>query len=110
MKTFLRKTGDFLAAQSWPGRDTILARLEAADSIRHNLLKELKPGGHLIIDTFAPEAPAKCNGLPVQRYNPEQLEITPDEEFELVRHHNELHITPGGVEQTYCYCQFHKTV
>lgn len=75
---------------------------------RHNLLKALKPGGHLIIGTFAPEAPAQCSGLPVQRYNPEQLEKTLGEGLELVRHHKELHITPGGVEQMYFYCQFRK--
>jgi ubiquinone/menaquinone biosynthesis C-methylase UbiE len=43
---------------------------------RANLLKALKPGGHLIIATFAPEAPPKCSGLPVQRYSAEQLKNT----------------------------------
>jgi 2-polyprenyl-3-methyl-5-hydroxy-6-metoxy-1,4-benzoquinol methylase len=75
---------------------------------RDNLLKALKPDGHLIIGTFAPEAPAMCSGLPVQRYSAEQLENTLGEEFELVRQHNELHVTPGGVEQMYLYCQFRK--
>ena len=76
---------------------------------RQNLLKALRPGGHLIIGTFAPEAPAMCSGLPVQRYSPEQLENTLGEEFQLVRQHNELHITPGGVEQMYLYCHFSKS-
>ena len=76
---------------------------------RDNLLKALKPGGHLIIGTFAPEAPPKCSGLPVQRYNPEQLENTLGGEFEIKRHHKELHITPGGVEQMYLYCHFRRT-
>ena len=76
---------------------------------RENLKKALKPGGHLIVGTFAPEAPAKCSGLPVQRYSPEQLEDTLGGEFELKRHHKELHITPGGVEQMFLYCQFRRT-
>ena len=75
---------------------------------RDNLLKALKPGGHLIIGTFAPEAPAMCSGLPVQRYSAEQLENMLGEEFELVHQHNELHVTPGSVEQMYLYCQFRK--
>jgi SAM-dependent methyltransferase len=75
---------------------------------RDQLLKALKPGGHLIIGTFAPEAPPRCSGLPVQRYSPEQLERTLGREFELTREHNELHITPGGVEQMYLYCQFRR--
>jgi SAM-dependent methyltransferase len=76
---------------------------------RETLKKALKPGGHLIVGTFAPEAPAKCSGLPVQRYSPEQLENTLGGEFELKRHHKELHITPGGVEQMFLYCQFRRT-
>jgi SAM-dependent methyltransferase len=75
---------------------------------RDQLLKALKPGGHLIIGTFAPEAPPRCSGLPVQRYSPEQLERTLGREFELTREHNELHITPGGVEQMYLYCEFRR--
>ncbi|MDH3316835.1 MAG: hypothetical protein OER43_13860, partial [Gammaproteobacteria bacterium] len=74
-----------------------LTVLEQQRKYRDNLLKALKPGGHLIIGTFAPEAPPKCSGLPVERYDPEQLKNTLGGEFELKRHHKELHITPGGV-------------
>ena len=77
---------------------------------RENLLKALKPCGHLIIGTFASEAPPKCSGLPVQRYNLKQLTDTLGAEFELVRHHKEKHLTPGGVVQMYLYCHFQRTV
>jgi SAM-dependent methyltransferase len=86
-----------------------LTEQEQQQKYRHNLLKSLKPGGYLVIGTFAPEAPAICSGLPVQRYSPEQLVKALGEELELMRHHKELHITPGGVEQMYLYCQFRKT-
>jgi len=76
---------------------------------RNNLIEALKPGGHLIIGTFAPEAPSMCSGLPVQRYSPEQLENMLGGDFKLMRHHKELHITPGGVEQMYLYCHFQRT-
>jgi SAM-dependent methyltransferase len=85
-----------------------LTQPEQQRTYRNNLLKALKPGGHLIIGTFAPEAPPKCSGLPVQRYSVEQLANTLGEEFHLTRHHKELHITPGGVEQMYLYCHFHR--
>jgi ubiquinone/menaquinone biosynthesis C-methylase UbiE len=75
---------------------------------RDNLLRALKPDGHVIIGTFAPEAPPKCSGLPVQRYDHEKLEETLGEEFKLQRHHKELHVTPGGVEQMYLYCHFRR--
>ena len=82
---------------------------EQQRAYRNNLLKALKPGGHVIIGTFAPEAPPTCSGLPIQRYSPEQLEKTLGEEFDLERHHKELHITPGGVEQTYLYGLFRRS-
>ncbi len=73
---------------------------------RDNLLKALRPSGHLIIGTFAPEAPPRCSGLPVQRYSPKQIESALCSEFELKRDHKELHVTPGGIEQMYLYCHF----
>ena len=80
------------------------------EQYRKNLLKALKPGGYLIIGTFAPEAPPKCSGLPVQRYSVEQLQNTLGGEFELQQHLKELHVTPGGVEQMYLYCQFRRKI
>ena len=67
------------------------------------------PGGDLILGTFAPEAPPKCSGLPVQRYTPEELANTLGGHFELKRHHKEPHMTPGGLEQMYLYCHFGRT-
>jgi SAM-dependent methyltransferase len=75
---------------------------------RDNLLNELKPGGHLILGTFAPEAPPMCSGLPVQHYSPEQLQNTLGPMFELQRNEKELHVTPGGVQQMYLYCLFRR--
>lgn len=72
------------------------------------LLRALRPGGHLVIGTFAPEAPPKCSGLPVQRYSRKQLHATLGEQFELREHRKEMHITPGGVEQMYLYCHFQR--
>ncbi len=77
---------------------------------RDRLMRVLKPGGHLIIGTFAPEAPPTCSGLPVQRYSPQQLVATLGRAFELQRQHKELHTTPGGVEQMYVYCLFRKKI
>jgi 2-polyprenyl-3-methyl-5-hydroxy-6-metoxy-1,4-benzoquinol methylase len=75
---------------------------------RNRLLQALKPDGHLIIGTFALEAPPTCSGLPVQRYNPGQLSDAIGEAFELVRHQKEQHFTPRGIKQTYLYCHFHR--
>ena len=34
--------------------------------------------------------------------------ITFGGEFELLHHRNEMHVTPGGVEQMYLYCHFQR--
>ena len=81
---------------------------EQQQQYRGNLLRALRPGGHLIIGTFAPEAPPKCSGLPVEQYSADKLERTLGAQFELKRRDKELHITPGGVEQMYLYCHFRK--
>jgi SAM-dependent methyltransferase len=75
---------------------------------RNNLLQSLRPGGHLIIATFAPEAPPKCSGLLVERYSAAELESALGSEFRLRRHQEVLHITPGGVDQMYLYCHFQR--
>ena len=73
-----------------------------------NTVKEaVKPGGHVIVATFASDGPERCSGLPVMRYEPESLHNEFGESFELISSANELHHTPFGTEQKfiYCYCR-----
>ncbi|MDH3440287.1 MAG: SAM-dependent methyltransferase, partial [Gammaproteobacteria bacterium] len=58
---------------------------------------------------FAPEAPEKCSGLPVRRYDADSLARFLGDAFELLRQHKEMHVTPGGVEQMYVYCLFRRS-
>ena len=83
-----------------------LTEPELQRQYRKQLIKALQPQGHLIIGTFALEAPPTCSGLPVQRYSADTLNRTLGVEFELIREHKEQHVTPGGVEQMYLYCHF----
>jgi SAM-dependent methyltransferase len=85
-----------------------LTGLEQRTKYRNTLVSALRPGGHLIIGVFAPEAPPTCSGLPVQRYSKEQLSDALGVKFKLIKHQKELHITPGGVEQVYLFCHFIK--
>jgi SAM-dependent methyltransferase len=85
-----------------------LTRAEQRASYARQLHKALKVGGQIIIGTFSTEAPPKCSGLPVQRYTSEQLHRELGEALILLEHQTELHITPGGVEQSYIYCRFEK--
>ena len=96
------------AFELWHDRAVFHFLTDAGDRERYraNLCKALRPGGHVIIGTFAPEAPPRCSGLPVQRYDLDLLRETLGGEFELRRHQEEMHVTPGGVEQMYLYCEF----
>jgi SAM-dependent methyltransferase len=71
------------------------------------VLHALKPGGHIIVATFAEDGPEKCSGLPVVRYSPDQLHAEFGEPFTLLEHEKEAHETPFGTVQqfTWCYCR-----
>lgn len=67
----------------------------------------VKPGGHVIVATFAEDGPLQCSGLPVRRYRAEELHGEFGAGFTLVAHEKEAHKTPGGQVQqfVYCYCR-----
>ncbi len=68
------------------------------------VLRAVKPGGLVIIATFAEDGPAKCSGLPVMRYNANELHAEFGEAFVLLGHEKESHHTPSGNEQKFVYC------
>lgn len=70
--------------------------------------RALKPGGHIIVATFAKSGPEQCSGLDVVRYDPDGLHAEFGGTFQKVRSVGESHQTPWGTEQEflYCYCRF----
>jgi len=68
------------------------------------VLRAVKPGGLVIVASFAEDGPSQCSGLPVVRYAPEQLHANFGAPFELLGHERETHHTPGGQEQAFVYC------
>jgi SAM-dependent methyltransferase len=66
--------------------------------------RAVRPGGHVIVATFAEDGPQTCSGLSVDRYSPETLHAEFDDGFELVDAVREQHITPAGVTQSFVYC------
>ena len=68
------------------------------------VLHAVKPGGLVIVATFAEDGPAECSGLPVMRYSADQLHAEFGEPFILLGHEEELHRTPSGKEQKFVYC------
>ena len=74
------------------------------------VLKAVKPGGLVIVATFAEDGPTKCSGLPVMRYSADQLHSEFGEPFQLLGHEKESHHTPGGNEQKFLYCFCKKVI
>lgn len=68
------------------------------------LTRALKPGGHVVIATFAPDGPEKCSGLAVQHLSPEGIHAELGAAFELLAGTSEVHETPWGSEQSFSYC------
>jgi 2-polyprenyl-3-methyl-5-hydroxy-6-metoxy-1,4-benzoquinol methylase len=67
----------------------------------------VKPGGHVIVATFASDGPDHCSGLEVARYEPEGLHDEFGVDFVLLDSTHEEHNTPFGTTQKfiYCYCR-----
>jgi Methyltransferase domain len=66
----------------------------------------LKPGGSVVLATFALDGPARCSGLPVTRYSSETLQAELGAEFELATSTHEEHLTPSGAIQPFTYSLF----
>lgn len=76
------------------------------DAYVNRLRRALRPGGHVIIATFAPDGPEKCSGLPIVRYDPESLGSALGKGFSLVTHRSDIHHTPWGSPQSFQYSLF----
>ncbi len=79
------------------------------DRYRARLNEALRPGGSLIIATFALEGPPVCSDLPVARYSPETLARELGPRFHLDEATPEPHVTPAGKTQEFWYTRFTRT-
>jgi SAM-dependent methyltransferase len=95
----------------WHDRAVFHFLMDPADRAAYvrQVARAVRPGGHVIVATFAPDGPDKCSGLPVRRYAPGELHREFGASFELVEHLDENHRTPWGAVQhfVYCHCILH---
>jgi ubiquinone/menaquinone biosynthesis C-methylase UbiE len=93
----------------WHDRAVFHFLTDAADraSYLRAVVHAVKPGGFVIVGTFAEDGPEKCSGLPVMRYSADSLHDEFGAEFELLGQTKEDHHTPFGTVQKflYCYCR-----
>jgi hypothetical protein len=92
--------------RSTPRRIPLLTTQKQRDAYLRSVFNSFKPGGHVIIATFAEDGPEQCCGLPVMRYRADDLHDEFGDAFTLLSHQKETHQTPFGTVQqfTYCYC------
>jgi SAM-dependent methyltransferase len=69
----------------------------------------VKPGGHVVIGTFAIDGPEKCSGLPVNRYNAAGLAAELGDGLELIESRRYDHSTPWNSVQRFQFCIFRRT-
>jgi len=81
-----------------------LTRAEDRAAYVRQLVRAVKPGGHVIVATFGPEGPTRCSGLDIVRYDAQTLHHEFGERFQWVRHVAEWHRTPAGTDQQFVYC------
>jgi ubiquinone/menaquinone biosynthesis C-methylase UbiE len=93
----------------WHDRAVFHFLTEEADRRAYvaQVLRSVKPQGHVIVATFAEDGPTQCSGLPVMRYSPTQLHGQFGPSFSLLKQEREEHHTPFGTTQkfVYCYCR-----
>ncbi|MEX0752580.1 MAG: class I SAM-dependent methyltransferase [Xanthobacteraceae bacterium] len=72
------------------------------------IFRAVRPGGHVIIGTFALDGPERCSGLPVLRYDAASLARLLGGSFELVETRAHNHQTPSGSVQQFQFSRFRR--
>jgi 2-polyprenyl-3-methyl-5-hydroxy-6-metoxy-1,4-benzoquinol methylase len=72
------------------------------------LRRAVRPGGHVIIGTFAPDGPERCSGLPVMRHDADTLAAMLGPAFTLVESRRHEHRTPTGAIQRFQFSRFER--
>jgi SAM-dependent methyltransferase len=70
--------------------------------------RAVRPGGHVIIGTFAPDGPEHCSGLPIVRHDAASLGEMLGSGFELVESRRQGHQTPMGATQRFQFSRFRR--
>ena len=78
------------------------------DAYAEKVSRAVRPGGHVIIGTFAPDGPERCSGLPVVRHDAKTLGNTLGRSFEVIERRRHDHRTPMGGIQRFQFSRFRR--
>jgi SAM-dependent methyltransferase len=91
----------------WHDRAAFHFLIEPKDQAAYaeRLSRAVRPGGHVIIGTFATDGPERCSGLPVDAAS---LGKVLGASCELVESRNHAHRTPTGAVQRFQFSRFRR--
>jgi len=70
--------------------------------------RAVRPGGHVIIGTFALDGPERCSGLPIARHDAASIGQVLGQSFKFVETRRHDHQTPSGVIQRFQFSRFQR--
>jgi ubiquinone/menaquinone biosynthesis C-methylase UbiE len=93
------------AFDAWHDRAVFhfLVRPDQREQYVATALRAIRPGGALVLGTFAADGPTQCSGLPTARYDAQTLAAASAPGFTLERSEREDHVTPGGGVQPFTW-------
>ena len=93
------------AYEIWHDRAVFHFLVDASDRARYRaaVARSLRPGGHVLMSTFATDGPPRCSGLDVVRYDPEDLLQEFGNDYALVSGGHDDHQTPAGRTQRFTW-------
>ena len=94
----------------WHDRAALHFLVDPSDRLAYTrqLRRAVAPGGHVILSAFGPEAPPKCSGLPVHRYDAAGLQAVAGEDLILRESRSQIHRTPSGGAQPFIVCRLQR--
>lgn len=94
----------------WHDRAAFHFLVDCADRAAYaaRVREAVRPGGHVIIATFAPDGPERCSGLPVMRHDAASIGAALGPPFELTETRRHDHRTPGGGVQKFQFSRFRR--
>jgi hypothetical protein len=94
----------------WHDRAAFHFLTEAADqrAYAERVARAVRPGGHAVIGTFAPDGPERCSGLPVMRHDAASIVSVLGDKFALVETRRDDHVTPAGATQRFQFSLFRR--
>ena len=90
---------------AWHDRAVFHFLTDSDDQSRYvaTAARAVRPGGLLVMGTFAADGPTRCSGLPTARHDAASLGSLFSDSFELVHSEREEHVTPSGDIQPFTW-------